>query len=315
MIRRYATPLAFKQALEQRIKSLSTTGADFARRRQLLVFDRFLARVVSVVGDAVTLKGGLVLEMRLARARTTQDIDLRMMGSADHVLERLQAAGRLDLGDYMSFEVRPDLDHPEIRNEGMQYDGYRYRAECRLAGAIYSRPFGVDVAFGDPLVGEPDLLLADDLLNFAGIAPPTLRLYPVVSHIAEKLHALTMPRLRPNTRVRDLPDLALLATTGEILEEELRLAFDRTFRFRGTHSLPTSVPESPAFWEAFYAAMAETDELVWRTLTEVSEAVSSFLDPVLGYPPEGRVWVPGDWNWLMARKLSKKTRANLGIEI
>src|SRR6186997_55702 len=118
MIRRYATPLAFKQALEQRIKSSSATGADFARRRQLLVFDRFLARVVSVVGDTVMLKGGLVLEMRLARARTTQDIDLRMTGSADKVLERLQAAGRLDLGDYMLFEVRPDLEHPEIRNEG-----------------------------------------------------------------------------------------------------------------------------------------------------------------------------------------------------
>ena len=154
MIRRYATPLAFKQALEERIKSASATGADFARRRQLLVFDRFLARVVAVVGDAVTLKGGLVLEMRLARARTTQDIDLRMTGAADKVLERLQAAGRLDLGDYMLFEVQPDIDHPEIRNEGMRYDGYRYRAECRLAGAIYSRPFGVDVAFGDPLVSS-----------------------------------------------------------------------------------------------------------------------------------------------------------------
>jgi len=99
MIRRYATSLAFKQALEQRIKSSSTTGVDFARRRQLLVFDRFLARVFSVVGDAVTLKGGLVLEMRLGRARTTKDVDLRMISSADDVLDRLQAAGRLDLGD------------------------------------------------------------------------------------------------------------------------------------------------------------------------------------------------------------------------
>lgn len=33
MIRRYATPLAFKQALEQRLKSSSTTGDHFARRR------------------------------------------------------------------------------------------------------------------------------------------------------------------------------------------------------------------------------------------------------------------------------------------
>jgi hypothetical protein len=44
-VREYATPLAFKQALEQRLRSASATGTDFARRRQLLVFDRFLARV------------------------------------------------------------------------------------------------------------------------------------------------------------------------------------------------------------------------------------------------------------------------------
>lgn len=162
---RYATAAAFKQALEQRLKSSSPTGVDFARRRQLLVFDRFLARVTKVAGEAVTLKGGLVLELRLARARTTKDIDLRMMGSADDVLERLQAAGRLDLGDYMLFEVQPDSSHPDIRNEGMQYDGYRYRTECRLAGTICGRPFGVDVAFGDPLVGEPDVVVADDLLG------------------------------------------------------------------------------------------------------------------------------------------------------
>jgi hypothetical protein len=296
MILRYATPLAFKQALEQRIKSASTTGADFARRRQLLVFDRFLARVASVMGDAVTLKGGLVLEMRLARARTTKDIDLRMMGSAENVLDRLQAAGRLDLGDSMFFEVQPDLDHPEIRNEGMQYDGYRYRAECRLAGAIYSRPFGVDVAFGDPLVGEPDLVTADDILNFAGIAPPTLRLYPVVSHIAEKLHALTMPRARPNTRVRDLPDIALLATTGPIEGAELRLALERTFGFRGTHLLPASVPDPPSFWERPYAAMASDDELIWRTFAEVTAAVSAFLDPVLASAHCG-TWEPKHWVW------------------
>jgi len=294
--RRYATPLAFKQALEQRLKTSSATGADFGRRRQLLVFDRFLARVAQVAGESVTLKGGLVLEMRLTRARTTKDIDLRMMGSANDVLDRLQAAGRLDLGDYMLFEVQPDAAHPEIQAEGMQYDGFRFRAECRLAGMIYGRRFGVDVAFGDPLVGEPDLVTADDVLAFAGIAPPSLRLYPIVSHVAEKLHALTMPRRRPNTRVRDLPDLALLATTGPIRGAELRLALERTFAFRRTHRLPEAVPVPPAFWEEPYAAMAESDELSWRTLAVVAEAVSSFLNPALVSADCG-TWEPSDWRW------------------
>jgi hypothetical protein len=65
MLQTYASPPAFKQALEQRLKSSSSSGVDFARRRQLLVFDRFLARIVAIFGAAALLKGGLALELRL----------------------------------------------------------------------------------------------------------------------------------------------------------------------------------------------------------------------------------------------------------
>lgn len=92
-VRTYGSPQAFKEALEQRLRSASKTGVDFARRRQLLVFDRFLARVVTVLGDTVLLKGGPVLELRLEHARTTKDIDLRLAGSPETVLARLQEAG------------------------------------------------------------------------------------------------------------------------------------------------------------------------------------------------------------------------------
>ena len=50
---RYATPQAFKQALEQRLRTESTSGVDIARRRQLLVFERFLARVQREAGDVI----------------------------------------------------------------------------------------------------------------------------------------------------------------------------------------------------------------------------------------------------------------------
>ncbi len=101
----YQNPEAFKQALEHRLRNQSTTGVDFARRRQLLVFDRLLARLVESEGDAMTLKGGLALEIRLERARTTKDVDVRMVGSPDDLLQRLQHAGQLSLGDFMSFEL------------------------------------------------------------------------------------------------------------------------------------------------------------------------------------------------------------------
>ena len=207
-IRTYSSPEAFKQALEQRLRTSAKSGAEFARERQLLVFDRFLARVVAVLGDAATLKGGLVLELRLERARTTKDVDLRMVGSPGDVLAKLQEAGRREPWRLHGLRGRARRRPPEIQNDGMQYDGLRFRAECKL----YGQPFGVDVAFGDPILGEPEVVVAEDVLAFAGIAPPTLRLYPLETHIAEKLHAYTMPRARPNSRVKDLPDLALLAS-------------------------------------------------------------------------------------------------------
>ena len=60
-VRRYASAPAFKQALERRLRDMSSSGSDFGRRRQLLVFDRFLARVSSALGDSVILKGGFRL--------------------------------------------------------------------------------------------------------------------------------------------------------------------------------------------------------------------------------------------------------------
>ena len=294
--RTYDSPAAFKQALEQRLRSLSASGLDFVRRRQLLVFDRFLARVVRTVGKAAVLKGGLALELRLSRARTTKDVDLRFTGSSGDLLERLQEAGQLDLGDFMTFEVRPDPNHPEIRNAGMPYDGLRHRTEPRLGGKRYGQPFGVDVAFADPILGEPDSLVAPDVLAFAGIAPPTLRVYPIESHLAEKLHAYTLPRERENSRVKDLPDLALLGTIRALERVRLRLALERTFSFRGTHALPLRLPVPPASWLEVYRRMAAEDDLGWKTLPELVAVARAFLDPVL----EGSaatIWDPSRWRW------------------
>jgi len=294
--REYRTAAAFKQALEQRVRGASASGVDFARRRQLVVFDRFLARIITEFGDAVTLKGGLAVELRIERARTTKDVDLRLMGPADDILDRLRATARRDLGDFMVFTIRPDDRHPDIQSDGMQYGGVRFRAECSLAGKVYGHHFGVDVGFGDPVFGEPEILVAEDVLGFAGIAPPTLRVYPVETHIAEKLHAYTVPRARPNSRVKDLPDLALLATAGTIEANRLRAALEQTFAFRSTHDVPERLPEPPLTWEAPYAAIAKEGRLQWSTLADAFGAACAFLDPVL-VGSEDEAWRPDTWSW------------------
>jgi len=299
--RTYDSPAAFKQALEQRLRSSSSTGADFARRRQLLVFDRFLARVVQVMGESVILKGGLVLELRLDRARTTKDVDLRLVGSPEDVLEQLQRAGRLDLGDFMSFEIQLDREHPDIQNDGLLYDGLRYRAESKLAGKPFGQPFGVDVVFADAVLDDPDEIVAGDVLAFAGIAPPTLRLYPVEAHIAEKLHAYTMPRDRENSRVKDLPDLALLGKVRALDAGRLRRALEQTFDFRKSHPLPISLPPPPQSWIEVYRRMAEEDDLAWRTLADLVVAVRAFLEPVLATEAPSARWHPEKWVWDQSR--------------
>lgn len=195
--RRYSTPDAFKQALEERLRNTSRPGTDLAHRRQLLVFDRFLARVIATSGDAVILKGGLVLERRLDRARATKDVDLSFRGSPDRLLERLQQSGQLDLGDFLTFDVIPDAKHPILRNDGMPYDGLRFRARATLAKKLYGQAFGVDVAFADPILGEPEEVIPEDLLGFAGIAPPVLRVYPLETHIVEKLQATSWLAVAP----------------------------------------------------------------------------------------------------------------------
>jgi len=134
--------------------------------------------------DAVSPSGAgpAITPLQLLRGLT--------IGSPDDILARLQEAGRRDLGDFLTFEVGPDEDHPEIQNDGMPYDGLRFRAECKLARKVYGQPFGVDVAFGDPILGEPAIVVAEDVLAFAGIAPPTLRLYPIETHLARAARRL-----------------------------------------------------------------------------------------------------------------------------
>ena len=180
----------------------------------------------------------------------------------------------------------------------MIYEGRRFQATCRMAGKPYGQPFGVDVGFGDPIIGPPEVVTADDTLDFAGIDPPALRLYPIETHIAEKLHAYTIPRKRPNSRVKDLPDLALLATVRPLDATRVRLALEQTFGFRKTHDLPLSLPGPPATWSAPYAAMAVEDQLRWRTLFDVTAAARAFLDPILEGASDA-IWSPESWSWRM----------------
>ena len=99
------------------------------------------------------------MELRLERARATKDIDLRLTGSPENVLEKLQSAARVKLRDFLSYEVTADARHPVMTGDGMKYEGMRFQCVCRLAGKIYGQRFGIDVGMGDPIFGEPSRVI------------------------------------------------------------------------------------------------------------------------------------------------------------
>ncbi|MCP4663074.1 MAG: nucleotidyl transferase AbiEii/AbiGii toxin family protein [bacterium] len=117
----------------------------------------------------------------------------------------------------------------------------------------------------------------------------------MATHIAEKLHAYTLPRRRPNSRVKDLPDIALLATAGDIESVTLRQAIERIFEHRATHSVPEAVPDPPGTWGPVYERIAANDGLQWKTLADVTRAVQDFLNPVLA--GESLTWKADEYAW------------------
>ena len=60
--RTYATPSSFKQALESRVRSLSSEkNIPIDKYRQIVVYERFLARLIEVFGPSLILKGACLL--------------------------------------------------------------------------------------------------------------------------------------------------------------------------------------------------------------------------------------------------------------
>src|SRR6266851_8293847 len=114
---RYATAAAFRQALEDRLKTeAARTGLGIARLRKQVAFELFLRRLVAVAPDHWVLKGALALDLRLkATTRPTQDIDLGRADDEQAAIEDITAAQQLALDDFFTYAaIRTDeLDHTD----------------------------------------------------------------------------------------------------------------------------------------------------------------------------------------------------------
>jgi hypothetical protein len=154
------------------------------------------------------LKGGYALELRFKTARSTVDIDLTMGRVEDAtdssdvnqvVREILQAAASLPLGDWFEYTI----GSPMMDITAAPYGGARYPVEVRMDGRIFAK-FHLDAGIGDIVIHPVEIIETRDWLAFAGIERSQVRLIAREQQFAEKIHAYTLPRNTPNSRVKDL---------------------------------------------------------------------------------------------------------------
>jgi hypothetical protein len=291
---KYTTGRAFRQALEERIRSIQAEqNIPIVRLRKQVAFERFITRLIKNQPDSWVLKGGLVLQIRLGlQARTTKDIDLLNTDLSTSIFEALTEAARIDLQDWFSFEV----EHPEEAREN-DFGGNRFPVRCYLDGRLFES-FHLDVGVGDLVVDEYDWLSFESILSFAGIESTPVPCYPISQQIAEKFHALTRHYASgESTRAKDFVDILLLAKLGSIDGKMLQKAIHSTFEIRDTHPVPSQVPSLPVTLSRGYGRLARPLKLGYESFRDAEEALVDFLAPIL-IENEPGTWNAKSWQWI-----------------
>jgi hypothetical protein len=290
----YTSGRAFRQALETRLRQQSQrTASPLVRLRKLVAFDRLLARLALSQPALWLLKGGLALQLRLAeKARLTKDVDLLLCQPLADSRALLQRGTSVDLGDWFAFEIAEATPAPEHTRATVR----RFPVRSLLDGRTFE-DFHVDIGSGTPVIGVADMLVMPPLLAFAGLEATAFPAYPLTQHIAEKVHAYTLPHPSgEGTRVRDLVDLLLIAGHASFQFRPLQQAMAATFTSRQTHVIPDLLPEPPEGWRVPFRALAREVGLAWSDLTLGFAAAAAFMDPVLRSEDRG-TWEPSNWMW------------------
>lgn len=283
MAKTYGSAAAFRQALEERLRTVAAErNVPLNDLRLKLLIERLLARLFANRGAPRFLKGGFAMDLRYRpRARTTKDVDISIPIPASGVLitasgfirQELQQAVDSALDDYLMYRIGAPKD--DLPNAPL--GGARFPVVVRLAGTVYGR-FHIDVGF-DPLIGTPETLTGDDLLDFIGVPPATAVAIPRAQQFAEKLHAYTYPWTdRSNTRVKDLVDLVLLVERGELEPEAVKRSLHGIFDVRQTHSLPSTLLPPPADWREQFGPMAMEAALRSNDLDAAFASLVSFWE-------------------------------------
>lgn len=277
----FKTATDFRKSLEARLQTLSVkTKEDLQRLRRKVAFDRFLARIFVREKPEFYLKGGYAMELRIAHARATKDIDLTYIRRFKNekellsklILNDLKDLAELNLNDHFIYQI----GEAQIDLENAPYGGARYPVSTFINDKIFVR-FHLDVG-ADFLLDEVETIQGTNWLEFCAIPAPTIPMISVEQQFAEKIHTYTLPRGdRVNSRAKDLIDMVLLLNMRSPRPDAMFEAMQKVFKKRDTHPLPQKLEKPPTEWKAQFVVMAAECGLSQDMQTSF-EKVSEFYD-------------------------------------
>lgn len=271
---RYKSVAGFRMAVKSKLNKISqNTGQDIRRLYRQTAYAQFLARLFLEDDISWVLKGGHALELRLQKSRATKDVDLAMKEiksihsnkeeKSSALRDLLLKKSQIDLGDYFEFNI----SQPVLSLDNAPYGGTRFRVEAMVDGKTFSK-FLIDIGIGDAWIEPQDTLQLSSHLEELGLESFSVKAIPIEHHIAEKIHALTLPHEVSNSRVKDLVDLFLIFKFEKFSNEKVKECIKKTFTKRNTHEVPQELLLPDESWEKPFKDMIDSiDEKV-----EIQEA-------------------------------------------
>lgn len=137
------------------------------------------------------------MELRIAEARATKDIDLtclqRVTNQNDRlselILDELQELARVDLNDFFSYQI----GKAQINLDNAPYGGSRYPVSAMIDGKLFVR-FQLDVGT-DVVVDTVEQIKGIDWLEFCGVTTPQFPTISIEQQLSEKFHEFLDPPL------------------------------------------------------------------------------------------------------------------------
>lgn len=295
---------ATRQGLSDRIRD-RFPREQASRRLTEIAFRRLLVRLTVGLDAPWALCGGVALALRLARSRTSADVDLVVPAldrTAGDVRNAIAGAAAVTCGDFLCYELTAPRDADRSLVDG---DVVELRAVATLGSTAWAAfPIDIAVAAAPPPIEHPERLQPlTGLAEVDGI--PGLPVIPIAHQLAQKTCAMFEIHgacRTHSTRARDLADVAMSAqqVRGVAAADLTRaLADEAAIRLRRgslAQPLPARLALDPTALDDWARRWDRATMHAGIGFAEAHAIAGRFLTPVLAGIATG-TWHPDEERW------------------